>query len=138
MSKLNPNKYFLYKKRFIIGYILLAISFLGLILLVPKLAPVGLSNAEMNSAITSQNLDVHPVFSGNLIDLPYHLLQKIVFKLFGITSYTIRIPSIIMGRLLGFLVVLLLNRWFKNNTGIIASIITVLSSSFLFFSLLLP
>ena len=132
MGKLNPNKYFLYKKRFIIGYILLAIGFLGLILLVPKLAPVGLSNAEMNSAITSQNLDVHSVFSGNLIDLPYHLLQKIVFKLFGITSYTIRIPSIIMGGLLGFLVVLLLNRWFKNNTAIIASIITVLSSSFLF------
>ena len=132
MGKLNPNKYFLYKKRFIIGYILLAISFLGLILLVPKLAPVGLSNAEMNSAITSQNLDVHSVFSGNLIDLPYHLLQKIIFKLFGITSYTIRIPSIIMGGLLGFLVVLLLNRWFKNNTAIIASIITVLSSSFLF------
>ena len=132
MGKLNPNKYFLYKKRFIIGYILLAISFLGLILLVPKLAPVGLSNAEMNSAITSQNLDVHSVFSGNLIDLPYHLLQKIVFKFFGITSYTIRIPSIIMGGLLGFLIVLLLNRWFKNNTAIIASIITVLSSSFLF------
>ena len=132
MGKLNPNKYFLYKKRFIIGYILLAISFLGLILLVPTLAPVGLSNAEMNSAITSQNLDVHSVFSGNLIDLPYHLLQKIVFKFFGITSYTIRIPSIIMGGLLGFLIILLLNRWFKNNTAIIASIITVLSSSFLF------
>lgn len=132
MGKLNPNKYFLYKKRFIIGYILLTIGFLSLILFVPRLAPVGLSNAEMNSAVTSQNLNFHSIFDGNLIDLPYHLLQKIVFKLFGITSYTIRIPSILIGGLLGLLIILLLNRWFKNNTAIIASIITVLSSNFLF------
>ena len=88
MGTLNPNKYFLYKKRFIIGYILLAIGFLSLILFVPRLAPVGLSNAEMNSAVTSQNLNFHSIFDGNLIDLPYHLLQKFVFKLLYGTSIT--------------------------------------------------
>ena len=132
MGKLNPNKYFLYKNRFIIGYILLAASFLTLILFVPKIALTGLSSGEVSSIVTSQNLNLHTIFDGNLVDLPYHLLQKIIFKLFGITIYTAILPSIIIGGLLGFFLILLLNRWFRNNTAIIASIITVLSSSFLF------
>ena len=132
MGKLNPNKYFLYKNRFIIGYILLAASFLTLILFVPKIALTGLSSSEISSATTSQNLSLRTIFDGSLTDLPYHLLQKIIFKLFGITTYTIILPSIIIGGFLGFFLILLLNRWFKNNTAIIASIITVLSSSFLF------
>lgn len=132
MGKLNPNKYFLYKNRFIIGYILLAVSFLTLILFVPKIALTGLSSGEVSSIVTSQNLNLRTIFDGNLVDLPYHLLQKIIFKLFGITIYTAILPSIIIGGLLGFFLILLLNRWFRNNTAIIASIITVLSSSFLF------
>ena len=132
MGKLNPNKYFLYKNRFIIGYILLAASFLTLILFVPKIALTGLSSGEVSSIVTSQNLNLRTIFDGNLVDLPYHLLQKIIFKLFGIIIYTAILPSIIIGGLLGFFLILLLNRWFRNNTAIIASIITVLSSSFLF------
>ena len=132
MGKLNPNKYFLYKNRFIIGYILLTASFLTLILFVPKIALTGLSSGEVSSIVTSQNLNLRTIFDGNLVDLPYHLLQKIIFKLFGITIYTAILPSIIIGGLLGFFLILLLNRWFRNNTAIIASIITVLSSSFLF------
>lgn len=132
MGKINPNKYFLYKKRFIIGYILLTISFLSLIFFIPKIAHSGLSSSELSSAISSQNLNYRSISDGNLIDLPYHLLQKSIFKLFGITNYTIKLPSILVGSVLGLLLVLLLNRWFKNNTAIIASIITVLSSSFLF------
>ena len=132
MGKLNPNKYFLYKNRFIIGYILLAASFLALILFVPKIALTGLSASEITSATASQNLNLRSVFDGQLVDLPYHLLQKFIFKLIGITTYSVIIPSIIVGGLLGFFLILLLNRWFRNNTAIIASIIAVLSSNFLF------
>ena len=132
MGKLNPNKYFLYKNRFIIGYILLAASFLTLILFVPKIALTGLSTSEITSATASQNLNLRSVFDGQLVDLPYRLLQKTVFKFIGITTYSVIIPSIIIGGFLGFFLILLLNRWFKNNTAIIASIIAVLSSNFLF------
>ena len=132
MGKLNPNKYFLYKNRFIIGYILLAASFLTLILFVPKIALTGLSTSEISSATASQNLNLRSIFDGQLVDLPYRLLQKTVFKFIGITTYSVIIPSIIIGGLLGFFLILLLNRWFKNNTAIIASIIAVLSSNFLF------
>lgn len=132
MGKLNPNKYFLYKNRFIIGYILLAASFLTLILFVPKIALTGLSTSEITSATASQNLNLRSIFDGQLVDLPYRLLQKTVFKFIGITTYSVIIPSIIIGGFLGFFLILLLNRWFKNNTAIIASIIAVLSSNFLF------
>lgn len=132
MGKLKPNKYFLYKNRFIIGYLLLALSFLGLLFFLPQIAPDGLSSSEISSAISSQNLNYHSILDGQFIDLPYHLVQKIVFKFFGITTFTIKLPSIIVGGILGILFILLLNRWFKNNTAIIASIITVLSSNFLF------
>ena len=132
MGKLNPNKYFLYKNRFIIGYILLAASFLTLILFVPKIALTGLSTSEITSATASQNLNLRIIFDGQLVDLPYRLLQKTVFKFIGITTYSVIIPSIIIGGFLGFFLILLLNRWFKNNTAIIASIIAVLSSNFLF------
>ena len=132
MGKLNPNKYFLYKNRFIIGYILLAASFLTLILFVPKIALTGLSTSEISSATASQNLNLRSIFDGQLVDLPYRLLQKTVFKFIGITTYSVIIPSIIVGGFLGFFLILLLNRWFKNNTAIIASIIAVLSSNFLF------
>ena len=132
MGKLNPNKYFLYKNRFIIGYILLAASFLTLILFAPKIALTGLSTSEITSATASQNLNLRSIFDGQLVDLPYRLLQKTVFKFIGITTYSVIIPSIIIGGFLGFFLILLLNRWFKNNTAIIASIIAVLSSNFLF------
>ena len=132
MGKLNPNKYFLYKNRFIIGYILLAASFLTLILFVPKIALTGLSTSEITSATASQNLNLRSIFDGQLVDLPYRLLQKTVFKFIGITTYSVIIPNIIIGGFLGFFLILLLNRWFKNNTAIIASIIAVLSSNFLF------
>lgn len=132
MGKLNPNKYFLYKNRFVIGYILLAASFLTLILFVPKIALTGLSSSEITSATASQNLNLRGIFDGQLVDLPYRLLQKTVFKFIGITTYSVIIPSIIIGGFLGFFLILLLNRWFKNNTAIIASIIAVLSSNFLF------
>jgi len=132
VGKQNPNKYFLYRKRFILGYLFLAVSFLSLLFFLPQVSPNGLSNSEIDSAITSHQLNYQSIFSGNFIDLPYHLLQKASFKLFGITNFSIKLPSIIIGGMLGLLFVLLLNRWFKNNTAIIASIITVLSSSFLF------
>lgn len=134
MGKLRPSNYFLYKHRFVIGYFLLAITFLSLLFFLPLITPNGLSNTEINSAIHSHKLTYHTVLNGNFIDLPYHLLQKIALKIFGFTPYAIKLPSILLGGILCFLFILLLNRWFKNNTAIIASIITVLSSSFLFIS----
>lgn len=134
MKKPQISKMFLYRHRFVIGYFLLAIAFLGLIITMPLIAPSGLSEAEMQSAVTSHHTSWASISDGTLIDLPYHFLQKLSVNLLGLTTYGIRLPSILIGALLGILLILLLNRWFKNNVAIIASILTVLSSTFLYLS----
>lgn len=96
------------------------------------LSPAGLSEAEMQSAVTSYNLSPETIMNGNIVDLPYHFLQKMSITAFGLNAYAIKLPSIVIGLLLGVLLILLLNRWFKNNVAIIASVLTVLSAPFLF------
>ena len=132
MKKLIISRLFLYKHRFGIGYFLLFAAFLALLILLPMITPNGLSEAEIESAITSNNVSVDSVMSGEVVDLPYHALQKVSIKFLGLNPYALKLPSIIIGFFLGILFILLLNRWFKNNVAIITSIIAVLSSSFLY------
>ena len=132
VKKRTISKLFLYRHRYVIGYTLLALAFLGTLILLPFITPNGLSEAEMQSAITSHDASISSISAGEVVDLPYHFLQKISIHFLGLTPYALKLPSIIIGFFLGLLLVLLLNRWFKNNVAIIASILTVLSSSFLY------
>lgn len=132
MKKITISKLFLYRHRFVIGYILIGIAFLVLLFTLPLLAPKGISQAEMQSVIDSQNLHLNALTTGNIVDLPYHALQKLSIRFFGLTPYAIKLPSIIIGLFLGILLILLLNRWFKNNVALFASVLTVLSVPFLY------
>jgi hypothetical protein len=129
--KLRIDKLLLYRYRFIIGYSLLSLVFIFILFALPNLAPGGISAAEMQSVVNSNN-----VFSnfaeGNLINLPYHLLQNAAISMFGLSVYAIKLPSILIGLATGVLLILLLNRWFKTNVALLASIIIVLSPIFLF------
>ncbi len=115
-----------------IGYIILGVIFIVMLVLMPKIAQAGLSEAEMQSATSSYSLGKQGILNGDLVDLPYRLMQKVSLLLFGLTPYAIKLPSIIIGLLLGFLLILLLNRWFKNNVSLLASTLVVLSTPFLF------
>ena len=132
MSKLVISKLFLYRYRFFIGYIILGLAFIALVCLLPLISPTGLSDLERQSVTNSYNLHISSVTSGDLVDLPYHILQKLSILAFGLTPYAIKLPSIIIGLVLGLLLVLLLNRWFKSNVALLASILTVLSTPFLY------
>ena len=132
MKKIIISKLFLYKHRFLIGYIVLGLAFTILLFLMPAVAQTGLSEAEMDSATSSYYLGKQGILNGDLVDLPYRLLQKLSITVFGLTTYAIKLPSIIMGLILGFLLILLLNRWFKNNVSLLASCLIVLSTPFLF------
>ncbi len=132
MKKIIISKLFLYKHRYIIGYILLGLAFISMLFTLPIFAQHGISEAEMDSVTSSYYLNVDAPLNGDLVDLPYRILQKISIVLFGLTPYAIKLPSIIIGLILGFLFVLLLNRWFKNNVSLLASFLVVLSTPFLF------
>ena len=122
----------MYKHRFVIGYVLLGLAFVTLLFGLPFFAQHGLSEAEMESATISYNLDLASPLHTNLVDLPYHLLQKASISAIGLTTYAIKLPSIIVGLFLGLLLIILLNRWFKNNVSLLASCLVVLSTPFLF------
>lgn len=122
----------MYKHRYGIGYLLLFLAFTALLFLLPLISPDGLSEAEMESAVTSHSLSVDSIMHGEVVDLPYHALQHLSISVFGLTAYAIKLPSIVIGLLLGIFLILLLNRWFKNNVAILASVLTVLSAPFLY------
>ena len=132
MKKIIISKLFLYRYRFIIGNVLLGVAFIALMFLLPAIAQKGLSTAEMDSAVDSYYLGSDAILNGDLVDLPYRLLQKLSIIVFGLTAYAIKLPSIIIGLLFGLLLILLLNRWFKSNVSLLASTLIVLSTPFLF------
>ena len=111
---------------------MLGLAFIALLFSLPLFAQHGLSEAEMESATKAYALDINTPLAGDLVDLPYLLLQKLSIVIFGLTPYAIKLPSVIIGLLLGLLLILLLNRWFKNNVSLLASCLVVLSTPFLF------
>ena len=134
VKKIVISKLFLYRYRFVIGYIVLGLFFTGLLVGLPLIAQKGLSEAEIESATTSYYLGKNGILNGDLVDLPYRVLQKYSIMFFGLSAYTVKLPSILIGLLLGFLLILLLNRWFKSNVSLLASCLIVLSTPFLFFA----
>lgn len=132
MKKIVISKLFLYRYRFIIGYVVLGTAFMILLFTLPLFAQNGLSDAEINSTTSSYYLGKNGILNGDVVDLPYRLLQKLSITVFGLSAYTIKLPSIMMGLFLGFLLILLLNRWFKSNVSLLASCLIILSTPFLF------
>lgn len=133
-KKLVISKLFLYRHRFIIGFFVLSAAYVTLLFGLPLLSPNGLSEAEKASAAHSYALSPASLLEGDIVNLPYRLLQKISIMTFGLSVYSVKLPSIIIGLMLGGLLILLLNRWFKTNVALFASILAVLSASFLYIS----
>lgn len=121
----------LYRYRYILGYICFALLLFALLLLAIEQSPRGLTKAELDSAVASVNVNVfHPVTT-NVIDAPYHLLQKASIQIFGLTPTAIKLPSIILGAIMGVGIVLMLQKWFRKNVAIITAVIVVTSVGFL-------
>lgn len=132
MKRIIISKLFLYKYRFVIGYVLLGLVFVTLFFVLPRFAQTGLSKAEMDSAVSSYYLGKNGILNGDLVDLPYRIMQKITIMLFGLSPFSVKLPSILVGLVLGLMLILLLNRWFKSNVSLLASCLIVLSTPFLF------
>ena len=132
MKKVIISKLFLYRYRFVIGYLILGFIIITLLFILPLIAQKGLSEAEINSATSSYYLGREAIYNGDIVDLPYRVLQKFSIMIFGLSAYAIKLPSILVGLALGFLLILLLNRWFKSNVSLLASCLIVFSTPFLF------
>lgn len=121
----------LYRFRYIIGYgaffLLLGLS----LLLYVDSIPHGLSQAEMDSAVTSMNLNPRAISPLNLVDVPYHALQKLSISFLGLTPFAIKLPSIIIAFGTGLCLVLMLRKWFRDNVAVISGLLAVTTVPFL-------
>lgn len=134
MATRDFSKYFLYKWRYVIGYSLVGILLAALLVFAGLYLPGGISTQEMNAVVRSQSLDWSNPATYAVTNLPYYILQAGIFSLFGISIFTIKLPSLILGLLSAVGLIILLRRWFKPNIAVLTSLIAISTSQFLFIS----
>lgn len=128
------SEYTLYRLRYAIGYSTIGLLVAVLLIIAALYVPGGLSTQEMNSAVKSDSLSFSSFDPNSMVDLPYSLLQNVSFKLFDVTTLSIKLPSLILGLLSLLGIILLLGYWFRMSIAVIAALIVVASSQFIFSS----
>ncbi|MES2631094.1 MAG: glycosyltransferase family 39 protein [Patescibacteria group bacterium] len=132
MATLDFTKYFIYRWRYIFGYSLITVLLVGLLIFVGFYLPGGLSATEMTAAVRSATLSFTDPATLAIANLPYYALQSFVFSLFGISIFTIKLPSLILAFFSAVGFIFLLRRWFKPNIAVLASLIAITTGQFLF------
>lgn len=127
MKRIVISKEFFYRNRYRLGYIAYGVLVFMLYTLDASSIPRGISQAEMSSSTTSAYFSLDDVKSGNLVDTPYHLLQKASLNVFHLTPLGIRLPSIILAVATTIILALMLKRWFKGNTALLTGVIVATS-----------
>lgn len=125
------SHYFLYRWRYVIGYSIIGLVLISLLLFAGIFTPAGLSPAEMRSVATTASVSFSDPATLAVPHLPYHLLQAGIFSLFGITTFTVKLPSLIIGFFAAIGLILLLRRWFTLNVAVLASLIAITTGQFL-------
>lgn len=132
MATSDFSDYFLYRWRYVIGYSITALLLAGLLIFAGLYVPGGLSEQEMASVVRSQQLDYSDISTLAVLNLPYHALQDGLITLFGPSIFIIKLPSLIFSILSALGLIALLRRWFKPNIAVLAAVIAISTSQFLF------
>lgn len=126
------SEWTLYKHRFLIAYSGLAMLTALLLALYADILPPGLSSAEQQSVVTSHALSFTELpNAAQVVNLPYHALQKISLDFLGLTPFGVRLPSLVFAAITIFCLSFIIKRWFKVNVAIVATMIIVTSTWFL-------
>lgn len=135
------DDYALYRHRYGFAYVVLTAVIVILLTLNFTSLPAGLSQAEQASVLASSRLnlvfDSITIFpkalleflqQADLVNLPYHLLQKSTLETFGLSPLGVRLPSLLVaGASIGMLFVLL-QRLIRAKSAIVASLLIATSS----------
>lgn len=124
--------FFAYRWRYLLGYGA-AIIVIGVMLTIAALyVPHELRQGEIDSAITSGTLGTSSMAPDAIINFPYHILQKLSFTAFGLSTLSIKLPSIILGVLTVIGIFLLLKTWSHAKVAILGTVLSVVTTQFLF------
>jgi len=122
----------LYRWRFAVGYALLGILLTLLLVFAALYVPGGLSNIEMASVVQSDSLNLKSFNPSDIVNLPYYLLQHASISILGVSTLSIKLPSLLLGLASIIGIILLLRTWFRDNVAILTTILVVTSGQFLF------
>lgn len=127
--------YLLYRWRFILGYSIIGLTIAGLLLLAGLYVPGGLTQQEMASTVESHSLSLTSIGDfdpKSVINLPYNLLQRLSTEALGVTNLSIKLPSLLLGALSAFGMILLLQMWFRRNVAVLTTVLIITTGQFLF------
>lgn len=132
MAIIEPAKLLVYRWRYALGYTFIGLLLAGLLVFAGLYVPGGISPEEIRATIRSDSLSMNDMGTLAVTSLPYHLLQAGIFNVFGVSDFTIKLPSLILALLSAIGLILLLRRWFKPNIAVLASLIAITTGQFLF------
>jgi hypothetical protein len=132
MAVKDFSKFSIYRWRYITGYVLVGLLLAGLLVFAGFFVPGGLTADERQAVVISESLDITNPNSLAVAHLPYYLMQALSLEVFGVSEFTIKLPSLILGLLSAVGIILLLRRWFRPNIAVMASLIAIATGQFLF------
>lgn len=121
----------LYRFRYYIGYGVFAALLVLILTIDISGIPRGLTDAEMASAVASNKISFTAPHTADIINLPYHLAQKLSITLLGLTPLAIKLPSIILAFITGVALAFMLSSWFSRNVAVVASLMACTSAPFM-------
>lgn len=134
MNKKKTANFWLYRQRYILAYGFLILSFLSILAFSIFVAPNGLTRGEISTATSAFNLDFSNIFSKEIINAPFKILQKISISLLGLSNFSIKLPAILLSIFSIFLIIKLSHAWHGRGVATISAILATASSQFFFFS----
>ncbi|OYW41746.1 hypothetical protein B7Z28_02195, partial [Candidatus Saccharibacteria bacterium 32-45-3] len=114
----------LYPYRYFLGYGLLIAITLGVLFIDISSVPRGLTEAEMQSVVTSNTMSIEQPTTW-IIDAPYHLVQKLSLLAFGVSKLSIVLPSIIFAVATIVLLYVVLRLWYRERVALIGTVLGV-------------
>lgn len=134
MSKIDVTSFFVYRWRYWIGYIGIGLALAAVLVIAGLYIPGGLSEREINAVIMSDglNLTLTDPTTFSITNMPYHILQLLSITVFGVSTLSIKLPSLILGFITAVSMLLLVRQWFTQNVAVLASVIAVTTGQFLF------
>lgn len=124
--------FLIYKWRYPIGYLFIAALLVIVVGIAVFTTPGGLRAGEMESTVKSAALSVESLDASMVINLPYHVLQRVTFMALGVSTITIKLPSLILGTLTIIGIFFLARIWFQRNVAVLTTILAATSTQFLF------
>lgn len=130
----HVTDYFLYRKRYVLGYSLLVALILSILLIAFMFVPGELRQGEVDSSIKSASMSLKSLSPDMVVDLPYHVLQRFSINLFGSTTVAIKLPSLVLALLTAIGFFFLVKLWFRSNVAIFATMLATTGTQFIFLS----